>query len=295
MVLYYITDYITKTQLTVHVAYVALNLAVHKLGEPDDAEDNYKSRAKHLLQKCAYSMLSHQELSGQQVTSYLQGFSDHFTSHRYSTFSWTALKRYLDHLDPSPKCYTSSAHNTENNEENIPTDASNLNVTDVDPQPDPDHLVSDDKHSTLIDDEPEDQVAVDVSPHGSLIMKGNFVSNYVCCGKLFSELTVWDFVCRVQKKRRMCKADETGTLSCTEDSQDNTHFKVLLKMLSKQFRIFCPASHASICVVNCYNPIQRRKPTIFNFNYLTAQVFRYQLVRPCLAVTGNHKLLNIVA
>ena len=55
-VLYYITDYITKTQLKAHVAYAALNLAVHKLGDPasDNAEDNTQARAKHLLQKCAY-------------------------------------------------------------------------------------------------------------------------------------------------------------------------------------------------------------------------------------------------
>lgn len=55
-VLYYITDYITKTQLKAHVAYAALNLAVHKLGDPasDNAEDDTQARAKHLLQKCAY-------------------------------------------------------------------------------------------------------------------------------------------------------------------------------------------------------------------------------------------------
>ena len=38
-ILYYITDYITKTQLKTYVAYAALELAVARLGEYDPSED----------------------------------------------------------------------------------------------------------------------------------------------------------------------------------------------------------------------------------------------------------------
>lgn len=64
-ILYYITDYITKSQLKAHVTYAALWLAVDKLGQycPDD--DELTIRAKRLLQKCAHAMISHQELSMQ--------------------------------------------------------------------------------------------------------------------------------------------------------------------------------------------------------------------------------------
>ncbi|KAJ6530743.1 hypothetical protein B0H19DRAFT_967384 [Mycena capillaripes] len=64
-ILYYITDYITKSQLQAHVAYAALELAVNKLGEFDPNEDDLSSRARQLLQKCAHSMISKQELSSQ--------------------------------------------------------------------------------------------------------------------------------------------------------------------------------------------------------------------------------------
>ncbi|KAG1877565.1 hypothetical protein F4604DRAFT_1880450 [Suillus subluteus] len=81
--MYYITDYITKAQLKVHIAYAALERATKKLGEYDPNVDDITMRAKLLLQKCAYSMLSHQELSGQQLCSYLMDFLDHYTSHRF--------------------------------------------------------------------------------------------------------------------------------------------------------------------------------------------------------------------
>ncbi|KAJ7167184.1 hypothetical protein C8R43DRAFT_817994, partial [Mycena crocata] len=104
-VLYYITDYITKSQLQAHVAYAALELAVNRLGEFDAEEDDLTSRAKSLLQKCAHSLISKQELSGQQVVSYLLDFEDHFTSHEYTRIYWTSLEAHIEKEDPSPECY----------------------------------------------------------------------------------------------------------------------------------------------------------------------------------------------
>ena len=39
-ILYYINDYITKSQLKTHVAFAALELAVRHLGEYDPHDDN---------------------------------------------------------------------------------------------------------------------------------------------------------------------------------------------------------------------------------------------------------------
>ncbi|KAG2152918.1 hypothetical protein DEU56DRAFT_868903 [Suillus clintonianus] len=82
-ILYYITDYITKSQLKTHVALAAMETAINKLEEYDPHDDDCTLRAKKLLQKCAHSMISHQELSAQQVCSYLMDFEDHFTSDEY--------------------------------------------------------------------------------------------------------------------------------------------------------------------------------------------------------------------
>ncbi|KAJ7809961.1 hypothetical protein B0H14DRAFT_2218712, partial [Mycena olivaceomarginata] len=90
-IIYYITDYITKTQLQTHVAYAALELAVSRLGEYNPEEDERTTRAKRLLQKCANSMIAKQQLSGQQVVSYLMDFEDYFTSHKFKNLYWTGF------------------------------------------------------------------------------------------------------------------------------------------------------------------------------------------------------------
>ncbi|KAJ7110810.1 hypothetical protein C8R43DRAFT_818042, partial [Mycena crocata] len=108
-ILYYITDYITKSQLQAHVAYAALELAVNKLGEFDPEEDDLTSRTKKLLQKCAHSLISKQELSGQQVVSYLLDFEDHFTSHEYTQLFWTSFEAHIEKEDPSPQCHPKKA------------------------------------------------------------------------------------------------------------------------------------------------------------------------------------------
>ncbi|KAJ7917817.1 hypothetical protein B0H13DRAFT_1608051, partial [Mycena leptocephala] len=41
-------------------------------------------------------MISQQELSAQQVASYLMGFEDHFTSHSYRNFYWTAFEAFIN-------------------------------------------------------------------------------------------------------------------------------------------------------------------------------------------------------
>lgn len=82
-VLFYITDYITKSQLKSHVSFSALEVALKKLGDCDPTDTDTELRAKKMLQKCVYSIISHQELSGQQVAAYLKGYGDNYSSHKY--------------------------------------------------------------------------------------------------------------------------------------------------------------------------------------------------------------------
>ncbi|KAI0350378.1 hypothetical protein OH77DRAFT_1384853, partial [Trametes cingulata] len=104
-VIYYITDYITKSQLKTHVAYAALALGVKKAAEGaeyDDMDDSVK--AKRMLRKCAFSLLSNQELSAQQVAMYLLGHQDHYCSDTFSNLYWPQFERYIDKQLPSPEC-----------------------------------------------------------------------------------------------------------------------------------------------------------------------------------------------
>ncbi|KAJ3899573.1 hypothetical protein F5879DRAFT_810717, partial [Lentinula edodes] len=107
-VLYYITNYITKSQLKAHVAYAALERAVRRLDEQCPEDSELTICAKKLFQKCAYSMISQQELSAQQVNTYLLDLEDHFTSHKYKNLYWVQIKNLVDNELPSPECQ--SAH-----------------------------------------------------------------------------------------------------------------------------------------------------------------------------------------
>ncbi|KAI0077935.1 hypothetical protein K474DRAFT_1578449, partial [Panus rudis PR-1116 ss-1] len=104
-VLYYITDYITKSQLKSHITFAALELAVHKLGEYNSDDDDLTHHAKCLLQKCAYLMISHQELSAPQVCSYLMDYEDHFTSHQYANLYWPSFEGFINSEQPCSECY----------------------------------------------------------------------------------------------------------------------------------------------------------------------------------------------
>ncbi|KAJ7710214.1 hypothetical protein B0H16DRAFT_1344231, partial [Mycena metata] len=110
--MFYITDYITKTQLQSHVAYAALELAAMKLSDFNPDQDEFSLRARRLLQKCAYAMIAQQELSGQQVVSYLMGYEDHFTSHKYVNLYWTPLEGFINSERPSPECYSTHRSDT---------------------------------------------------------------------------------------------------------------------------------------------------------------------------------------
>jgi hypothetical protein len=59
-ILYYITDYITKSQLKTHVAYAALQAAVKKMEEPCPHDDLQTVHAKKLLVKCANALIAKQ-------------------------------------------------------------------------------------------------------------------------------------------------------------------------------------------------------------------------------------------
>ncbi|PBK86009.1 hypothetical protein ARMGADRAFT_1047954 [Armillaria gallica] len=90
VVLHYITDYITNSQLKTHVTYAALELSIQKLGEYDPQEDDISVCVKKLLQKWAYTMLTHQELSAH--------------NHNFKSLYWISFEKCLDSMDPSPEC-----------------------------------------------------------------------------------------------------------------------------------------------------------------------------------------------
>ncbi|KAG6895588.1 hypothetical protein C0992_000491 [Termitomyces sp. T32_za158] len=137
-ILYYITNYISKAQLNIHIAYDALERAVYHLGQYDPMEDELTVRAKRLLQRCAYTMISHQELSSQQVCHSLLGYEEKFASHEFRWLFWVQFEKYIDGLRLSPECCANTVRpisppemDNRQSDDKEPGDGENLSNTAV--------------------------------------------------------------------------------------------------------------------------------------------------------------------
>ena len=182
--LYYIMDYISKAQLKTHVAFAALETAMRKMGEPDDTDDNVASRAKKLLIKCANALVGLQELSAPQVASYVLELEDHFTSHKFRHLYWPSFESYLNRQLPSPECYASSSSNSSITERvsNVQEDYDMIDLT--------------------AGESNDDYLHLSVNDEGDLTPKGDQVADYIHRGQKLGDVSLWDFVCQIDKLRK---------------------------------------------------------------------------------------------
>ncbi|RPD64415.1 hypothetical protein L226DRAFT_544981 [Lentinus tigrinus ALCF2SS1-7] len=94
--IYYVTDYITKSALPTHLGLAALMYAISstkaKYGHIPDWGPQQDTGALTIL---VNSMLARQEISHQQVMSYLVGGGDHYTSHRYRLLYYASFHRLV--------------------------------------------------------------------------------------------------------------------------------------------------------------------------------------------------------
>lgn len=100
----YSSDYLTKSSLNAYLTYASLECGIQKLENYNSENDSLEFREKHMLQRCSYTMLSHQELSAQQVMSYICDYEDHFTSHKFRNLYWQPFENLIEKQWPSPEC-----------------------------------------------------------------------------------------------------------------------------------------------------------------------------------------------
>ena len=227
-ILYYITDYITKSQLKTHVAYAALELAVSRLSEYDPTEDDLTYRAKRLLQRCAYAMISHQELSAPQVASYLLDYNDYFTSHSSIPFYWRSAEAYVNKEKPLVnRISAESSHSTNDESATMHSSSRTSPVGEASPQSEPDILdTSDPQHTStslyhsqsneeseetpdadLLEgqndadnvSEDEDEVVLQLDSQKNLVAGSSPLDNYLCRSNDLADLCYWDYISRVEK------------------------------------------------------------------------------------------------
>ncbi|KAJ8473524.1 hypothetical protein ONZ51_g7821 [Trametes cubensis] len=114
VLLYYVTDYITKPSLPAHVGLAALSYAIQKTNEkfPDIADQSRESedRGKSVrgaLTLTVNRMMSRQEISHQQVLSYIVGGGDVYRSHSFRALHWGSFDRMFAAYEARRAVHTS--------------------------------------------------------------------------------------------------------------------------------------------------------------------------------------------
>ncbi len=207
-----------------------------KLGEFNENDDDTTVRAKKLLQKCAYSMISHQELSAQQVASYLMDYEDHFTSHQFRNLYWTSFEAFINQQDPSRECYLSYQENeslNNNTEDTIIDDDTDTIRLDTN-----NNVFEDDAEIGISSEDSEDVheseeiiVTVDIATE-ELVAKASQVADYQLRPQELLHLSVWEFVksvdkVRIRKKDKNSKnqLDEINLIPDEPDISTNMNFQ----------------------------------------------------------------------
>ncbi|KAF5327481.1 hypothetical protein D9619_005136 [Psilocybe cf. subviscida] len=95
---FYITDYVTKPTLPVHIGMTALRHAISKVSDKmaQSLEGFTASVNTSAIITAVNSMMGRQEISQPQVMGYLIGGGDHYTSAKFSMLNWGEILKYVD-------------------------------------------------------------------------------------------------------------------------------------------------------------------------------------------------------
>ncbi|CAF3385678.1 unnamed protein product, partial [Rotaria socialis] len=94
---YYITDYVTKTSLSFHDTFSLVQKSITSLQSLRNQTNNESAieKSRKLVLRCYNMLASQQELSGVQVASYLMNWDDHYTTHRFQGLFLIQTERFL--------------------------------------------------------------------------------------------------------------------------------------------------------------------------------------------------------
>jgi hypothetical protein len=164
-------------------------------------------------------MISHQELSGQQVSMYLMDFEDHFTSHSFRKLYWTSFESYLNQQEPSPECYVSKSDNTTEESANSPIDDT---TTDAEHEEEPDDESTGCSTQNSEEDEvAEDEVIITSDGKGDLMAHASQVSDYCLRSSQYKNLTLWDFIAQIDKVNKLTQKNKRENLFDSESYSDS--------------------------------------------------------------------------
>lgn len=95
---YYITDYVTKSSLLFYDTFSLILKAVQSFEKQKfncEVSLNAEENSRRLVLRCYNTLASQQELSSVQVATYLMGWPDHYTTHEFVNLFLFGIENYL--------------------------------------------------------------------------------------------------------------------------------------------------------------------------------------------------------
>ena len=176
--MFYITDYITKSDLKTHEMLSLLSRTVANLGGPPDHDESLVTRSKRLLHKCLSQFTRQQQIHAQQAARYLRGFDDSIPSHKTVPMLSALLISHVARVARTLGPHT------------LPSNQSHTDDSDSDEDSDDNDDAIGDEDDT---EECEDvSLKILVDQHGSL-RETNQVIDYLYRGKTLRSMVFYDF------------------------------------------------------------------------------------------------------
>jgi hypothetical protein len=121
--MFYITDYITKSDLKTHEMLSMLSRAVANLDDSPDNNESPVARSKRLLHKCLSQFTRQQQIHAQQAARYLRGLDDSIPSHKTVPMLSALLISYVTRVAQTTDLPVSAHDQTDTHDVNSNDDA----------------------------------------------------------------------------------------------------------------------------------------------------------------------------
>jgi hypothetical protein len=94
---YYITDYVTKSNLSFYDMFTLAQQGMKSIEQQQDKNvyETAVEKSRKLVLRCYNMIASHQEISAAQVASYLMNYGDHYTTHTFRNIFLISIESYL--------------------------------------------------------------------------------------------------------------------------------------------------------------------------------------------------------
>jgi hypothetical protein len=200
--MFYITDYITKSDLKTHEMLSLLSRAIANLGESSEDHESPLTRLKRLLHKCLSQFTRQQQIHAQQAARYLRGLNDSIPSHETVPMLSALLIAYISKASRTVTCDAPRATCDQ-----TCTEVGDDNSGDGDSGSDSGDGLDEGEHG---DKECEDVALRILLDRDGALREGNQVLDYLYRGETLRQMAFYDF-CRCVRLEKTSRSRTKNT------------------------------------------------------------------------------------